>query len=39
MAAPATEAEEVLLDCRSAWKIFGKQAPTAMKAVQRARPR
>jgi glycine betaine/proline transport system ATP-binding protein len=24
---------DVLLDCRSAWKIFGKQAPLAMKAV------
>lgn len=26
--------EDVLLDCRSVWKIFGKQAPAAMKAVQ-----
>jgi glycine betaine/proline transport system ATP-binding protein len=33
MPAPATVAEDVLLDCRSVWKIFGKKAPTAMKAV------
>jgi glycine betaine/proline transport system ATP-binding protein len=26
--------DEVLLDCRSAWKIFGKQAASAMKAVK-----
>jgi glycine betaine/proline transport system ATP-binding protein len=34
MTTPATGAEDVLLDCRSVWKIFGKQAPAAMKAVQ-----
>jgi glycine betaine/proline transport system ATP-binding protein len=33
MPAPATVAEDVLLDCRSVWKIFGKKAPTAMQAV------
>jgi glycine betaine/proline transport system ATP-binding protein len=33
MLAPATSAEDVLLDCRSVWKIFGKKAPTAMQAV------
>ena len=33
MPAPATRAEDVLLDCCSVWKIFGKKAPAAMKAV------
>lgn len=33
MATPTINAEDVLLDCRSVWKIFGKQAPAAMKAV------
>ncbi len=27
-------AEEVLLDCRSVWKIFGDKTPAAMKAVR-----
>jgi glycine betaine/proline transport system ATP-binding protein len=31
---PVPGAEDVLLDCRSLWKIFGKQAPAAMRAVQ-----
>jgi glycine betaine/proline transport system ATP-binding protein len=34
MATSTSGTEDVLLDCRSAWKIFGKQAPVAMKAVQ-----
>lgn len=25
--------DEVLVDCQSVWKIFGKNAPTAMDAV------
>ena len=33
MAMSATNAEDVLLDCRSLWKIFGKKAPDAMRAV------
>ncbi|MFO1106072.1 MAG: betaine/proline/choline family ABC transporter ATP-binding protein [Amaricoccus sp.] len=34
MDTPTTRAEDVLLDCRSVWKIFGKDAPRAMRAVQ-----
>lgn len=34
MSPSAPEPEDVLLDCRSVWKIFGKDAPRAMKAVQ-----
>ena len=26
--------EDVLIDCRSIWKIFGEKAPQALKAVQ-----
>jgi glycine betaine/proline transport system ATP-binding protein len=33
MATLVTSADDVLLDCRSAWKIFGDKASAAMKAV------
>ncbi|OCC03655.1 glycine/betaine ABC transporter [Labrys sp. WJW] len=33
MTTAVMNAEDILLDCRSVWKIFGKKAPTAMKAV------
>ncbi len=26
-------ADDVLVDCRSVWKVFGKQAPAAMRAI------
>ncbi len=34
MASSVPGTEDVLLDCRSVWKIFGKQAPAAMRAVK-----
>lgn len=33
MATPKTDTEEVLVDCRSVWKVFGDQAPAAMRAI------
>ena len=33
MAAPVSNIEDVLVDCRSVWKVFGNQAPAAMRAI------
>ncbi|REG31630.1 glycine betaine/proline transport system ATP-binding protein [Paracoccus versutus] len=35
MTTGSMNAGEILLDCQSAWKIFGTRAPAAMDAVQR----
>ena len=33
MATATPNADEVLVDCRSVWKVFGNRAPEAMKAI------
>ena len=33
MATQLTDTDDVLVDCRSVWKVFGKQAPAAMRAI------
>jgi glycine betaine/proline transport system ATP-binding protein len=33
MATAVTVTDDVLVDCRSVWKVFGKQAPAAMRAI------
>ncbi len=33
MTTPNTQADEILVDCQSVWKIFGEKAPAAMKAI------
>ena len=30
---PKADTEEVLVDCRSVWKVFGERAPAAMRAI------
>lgn len=33
MSTPSTDANEVLIDCKSVWKVFGDKAPQALKAI------
>ena len=33
MATPVSNTDDVLVDYRSAWKVFGSQAPAAMRAI------
>lgn len=33
MATPTPNADDVLVDCRSVWKVFGNRAPEAMRAI------
>ena len=33
MATPVSNTDDVLVNCRSAWKVFGSQAPAAMRAI------
>lgn len=33
MTAPVNRVNDILLECRSVWKVFGKRAPEAMRAI------
>ena len=33
MAAPVKRIDDILLECRAVWKVFGKKAPEAMRAI------
>ncbi|MFT0531349.1 quaternary amine ABC transporter ATP-binding protein [Castellaniella hirudinis] len=34
MTTPDHQADEILVDCQSVWKVFGEKAPAAMKAIR-----